>query len=33
VGQDTYGDQGKLVLEVTPVMPALIHRSILGGGD
>ena len=26
VSQDTYGDQGKLVLEVIPVIPALIHR-------
>ena len=33
VSQDTYGDQGKLVLEVTPVIPALIHRPILGGGS
>jgi hypothetical protein len=32
VSQDTYGDQGKLVLEVIPVIPALIHRSLLGGG-
>ena len=33
VSQDTYGDQGKLVLEVIPVIPALVHRAILGGGS
>jgi hypothetical protein len=31
VGQDAYGDRGKLVLEVIPVIPPLIRRSILGG--
>jgi len=30
VSQDAYGERGKLVLEVTPVIPALIHRPILG---
>jgi len=33
VSQDTYGDRGRLVLEVIPVIPALIHRPILGGGS
>ena len=33
VSQDAYGERAKLVLEVTPVIPALIHRSILGGRD
>jgi hypothetical protein len=33
VSQDAYGEQGKLVLEVIPVIPALIHRPILGGGN
>ena len=33
VSQDTYGDKGRLVLEVIPVIPALIHRPILGGGS
>jgi hypothetical protein len=33
VSQDTYGDRGRLVLEVIPVIPALIHRPILGGGN
>jgi hypothetical protein len=33
VSQDTYGEKGRLVLEVTPVIPALIHRPILGGGN
>jgi len=33
VSQDTYGDQGRLVLEVIPVIPALIHRPIMGGGS
>jgi hypothetical protein len=32
VSQQTYGDQARLVLEVIPVMPALIRRPILGGG-
>jgi hypothetical protein len=31
VSQDVYGDRAKLVLEVIPVIPALIRRSILGG--
>jgi hypothetical protein len=31
VSQDAYGEQAKLVLEVIPVIPALIRRSILGG--
>ena len=30
VTQDVYGDRAKLVLEVTPVIPALIRRSLLG---
>jgi hypothetical protein len=33
VSQDTYGDKGRLVLEMIPVIPALIHRPILGGGS
>ena len=33
VSQDRYGDRGRLVLEVIPVIPALIHRPILGGGS
>jgi len=33
VTQDVYGDRAKLVLEVIPVIPALIRRSILGGSD
>src|SRR6185503_20175889 len=33
VSQDTYGDKGRLVLEVIPVIPALLHRPILGGGN
>jgi hypothetical protein len=33
VSQDAYGDRARLVLEVIPVIPALIHRSILGGGN
>ena len=31
VTQDVYGERGKLVLEVVPVIPNLITRSILGG--
>jgi hypothetical protein len=31
VSQDAYGEQAKLVLEVIPVIPALVRRSILGG--
>ena len=31
VSQDVYGDRGRLVLEVIPVIPALIRRPILGG--
>ncbi len=31
VSQDLYGDRAKLVLEVIPVIPALIRGSILGG--
>jgi hypothetical protein len=31
VSEDVYGDRGKLVLEVIPVIPALVRRSILGG--
>ena len=31
VSQDVYGDRAKLVLEVIPVIPSLIRRSILGG--
>ena len=30
VSQDVYGDRAKLVLEVIPVIPALIRRPILG---
>jgi hypothetical protein len=30
VSQDAYGNRARLVLEVTPVIPALIHRPILG---
>jgi len=30
VSQDAYGERAKLVLEVTPVIPALIRRPILG---
>jgi len=30
VSQDLYGDRGKFVLEVVPVIPALIRRPILG---
>jgi hypothetical protein len=33
VSQDAYGERAKLVLEVTPVIPALIRRPILGGRD
>ena len=29
--QDLYGDRARLVLEVIPVIPALIRGSILGG--
>jgi hypothetical protein len=32
VSQDVYGERAKLVLEVIPVIPALIRRSVLGGG-
>jgi hypothetical protein len=31
VSQDVYGEQAKLVLEVIPVIPALIRRPVLGG--
>jgi hypothetical protein len=31
VSQDLYGDRARLVLEVIPVIPALIRGSILGG--
>jgi hypothetical protein len=31
VSQDVYGDRAKLVLEVIPVIPALIRRPLLGG--
>ena len=31
VSQDLYGDRAKLVLEVIPVIPALIRRPVLGG--
>lgn len=31
VGEDVYGERGKLVLEVIPVIPPLIRRPILGG--
>ena len=31
VTQNAYGDRAKLVLEVTPVIPALIRRPLLGG--
>jgi hypothetical protein len=31
VSQNAYGEQAKIVLEVIPVIPALIRRSILGG--
>jgi hypothetical protein len=31
VSQDVYGERAKLVLEVIPVIPALISRPILGG--
>ena len=31
VSQDAYGERAKLVLEVIPVIPALIRRSLLGG--
>jgi hypothetical protein len=31
VSQDLYGDRARLVLEVIPVIPALIRRSTLGG--
>jgi len=30
VSQDLYGDRAKLVLEVIPVIPALIRRPLLG---
>ena len=30
VSQDFYGNRAKLVLEVTPVIPALIRRPVLG---
>jgi hypothetical protein len=30
VSQDAYGNRAKLVLEVTPVIPALIRQAILG---
>ena len=30
VSQDAFGERAKLVLEVTPVIPALIQRSLLG---
>jgi hypothetical protein len=30
VSQDVYGERAKLVLEVIPVIPALIRRSVLG---
>jgi hypothetical protein len=31
VSQDVYGERAKLVLEVIPVIPALIRRPVLGG--
>jgi hypothetical protein len=31
VSQDVYGDRARLVLEVIPVIPALVRRSVLGG--
>ena len=31
VSQDAYGEQAKIVLEVIPVIPALVRRAILGG--
>jgi hypothetical protein len=33
VSQGTYGDKARLVLEVIPVIPALIRRPFLGGGN
>ena len=33
VSENAYGQRSQLVLEVIPVIPALIHRSILGGGN
>jgi hypothetical protein len=32
VSQDVYGEQARLVLEVIPVIPALVRRPFLGGG-
>jgi hypothetical protein len=31
VSQEVYGDRARLVLEMIPVIPALIRSSILGG--
>jgi hypothetical protein len=31
VSQHAYGDRAKVVLEVIPVIPTLIRRSLLGG--
>jgi hypothetical protein len=33
VSQDAYGEQARLVLEVIPVIPALLRRPLLGGGS
>jgi hypothetical protein len=33
VTQDAYGEQARLVLEVIPVIPALLRRPLLGGGS
>jgi hypothetical protein len=31
VSQEVYGDRARLMLEVIPVIPALIQRPVLGG--
>jgi hypothetical protein len=31
VSQDEYGQRAQLVLEVIPVIPAMIRHSVLGG--
>ena len=31
VSEDAYGQRAQLVLEVIPVIPALIRHSVLGG--